>query len=287
MQAGVSLRGGPQEPFRRAGRASSLRRRPLLLLRHQRRRDARRAGRPPRQSALQPGEPHRPAQERRPRPPRAGEHPERQLGLHGDGVPRLDAQGLDGALASHRATLASPTSPRARPLAPDGISDLREQRHQHPRPSRLHGSPSAYSTAFLSTSAPRPLASRRRNVAPEPRRGHGAPARGENNPSLSKGTPCRRPQKDLRPRSTKRHGTRAPNRRRVHQPHPDKRRVACFRTRAHAKPSLTATAPNQVWTWDITKLATVHKGVFLMAYVIIDLFSRYVVGGCSRPRKVS
>jgi transposase InsO family protein len=46
----------------------------------------------------------------------------------------------------------------------------------------------------------------------------------------------------------------------------------------HAKPSLTATAPNQVWTWDITKLATQQKGVFLMAYVIIDLFSRYVVG---------
>ena len=46
----------------------------------------------------------------------------------------------------------------------------------------------------------------------------------------------------------------------------------------HAKPSLTATAPNQVWTWDITKLATQQKGVFLIAYVIIDLFSRYVVG---------
>jgi putative transposase len=47
---------------------------------------------------------------------------------------------------------------------------------------------------------------------------------------------------------------------------------------AYAKPSLTATAPNQVWTWDITKLATTRKGVFLLAYVIIDLFSRYVVG---------
>jgi putative transposase len=46
----------------------------------------------------------------------------------------------------------------------------------------------------------------------------------------------------------------------------------------HVKPSLTATAPNQVWTWDITKLATLQKGVFLHAYVIIDLFSRYVVG---------
>lgn len=48
--------------------------------------------------------------------------------------------------------------------------------------------------------------------------------------------------------------------------------------RAYTKPSLTATAPNQVWTWDITKLATLQKGIFLHAYVIIDLFSRYVVG---------
>ena len=47
---------------------------------------------------------------------------------------------------------------------------------------------------------------------------------------------------------------------------------------SYAKPSLTATAPNQVWTWDITKLATMQRGVFLMAYVIIDLFSRFVVG---------
>jgi putative transposase len=46
----------------------------------------------------------------------------------------------------------------------------------------------------------------------------------------------------------------------------------------YAKPELIATAPNQVWTWDITKLATHEKGVFLMAYVIIDLFSRLVVG---------
>ena len=50
------------------------------------------------------------------------------------------------------------------------------------------------------------------------------------------------------------------------------------RPQVHTKPSLTATAPNQVWTWDITKLATNSVGVFLHAYVIIDLFSRYVVG---------
>ena len=46
----------------------------------------------------------------------------------------------------------------------------------------------------------------------------------------------------------------------------------------YATPKLTATAPRQVWTWDIAKLATLQKGVFLHAYVIIDLFSRYVVG---------
>jgi putative transposase len=53
----------------------------------------------------------------------------------------------------------------------------------------------------------------------------------------------------------------------------------------HVKPSLTATAPNQVWTWDITKLATLQKGVFLHAYVIIDLFSRFVVGWMVAPKE--
>ena len=42
-------------------------------------------------------------------------------------------------------------------------------------------------------------------------------------------------------------------------------------------PSLLATGPNQVWTWDITKLRGPTKGVFYYAYVVIDLFSRYVV----------
>jgi putative transposase len=50
------------------------------------------------------------------------------------------------------------------------------------------------------------------------------------------------------------------------------------RPHVYAIPSLTATAPNQVWTWDITKLATAAVGIFLHTYVIIDLFSRYVVG---------
>ena len=46
----------------------------------------------------------------------------------------------------------------------------------------------------------------------------------------------------------------------------------------HVKPTLTATAPNQVWTWDITKLRSVVPGVLFSLYVIIDLFSRMVVG---------
>lgn len=44
-----------------------------------------------------------------------------------------------------------------------------------------------------------------------------------------------------------------------------------------AVPRLEATAPNQVWTWDISKLPTHASGVFLSLYVILDLFSRYVV----------
>jgi putative transposase len=45
----------------------------------------------------------------------------------------------------------------------------------------------------------------------------------------------------------------------------------------HAVPRLRARAPNEVWTWDITKLATHQRGVYLSLYVILDLFSRYVV----------
>ncbi len=47
---------------------------------------------------------------------------------------------------------------------------------------------------------------------------------------------------------------------------------------AYAKPELVATGPNQVWTWDITKLKTFEKFVYLHLYVILDIFSRYVVG---------
>jgi putative transposase len=46
----------------------------------------------------------------------------------------------------------------------------------------------------------------------------------------------------------------------------------------HIRPRLTARAPNECWTWDITKLPTYTRGVYLSLYVILDLFSRYVVG---------
>jgi len=45
----------------------------------------------------------------------------------------------------------------------------------------------------------------------------------------------------------------------------------------HAIPRLLAFGPNEVWSWDITKLALVHRGVYLSLYVVMDLFSRYVV----------
>jgi putative transposase len=45
----------------------------------------------------------------------------------------------------------------------------------------------------------------------------------------------------------------------------------------HKKPELVATAPNQVWTWDITKLRGPGSTHYSL-YVILDIFSRYVVG---------
>ena len=46
----------------------------------------------------------------------------------------------------------------------------------------------------------------------------------------------------------------------------------------YAKPELLATAPNQVWTWDITKLLGPAKWTYYYLYVVLDIFSRYVVG---------
>ena len=47
---------------------------------------------------------------------------------------------------------------------------------------------------------------------------------------------------------------------------------------AYHKPELLATAPNQLWSWDITKLRGPAKWTYFYLYVILDVFSRYVTG---------
>ena len=46
---------------------------------------------------------------------------------------------------------------------------------------------------------------------------------------------------------------------------------------AKKRPELMATAPNQVWSWDITKLRGPERGVYYELFVIIDIYSRYVI----------
>jgi len=46
----------------------------------------------------------------------------------------------------------------------------------------------------------------------------------------------------------------------------------------YAKPELCATQPNQLWSWDITKLRGPAKWTYFYLYVILDVFSRYAVG---------
>ena len=48
---------------------------------------------------------------------------------------------------------------------------------------------------------------------------------------------------------------------------------------SHSRPQpLEATAPNQVWSWDITYLSTTVKGLYFYLYLIMDIFSRKIVG---------
>src|SRR4051794_41152421 len=49
------------------------------------------------------------------------------------------------------------------------------------------------------------------------------------------------------------------------------------------RPELVATAPGQVWSWDITKLHGPARGVYYDLYVIIDIYSRYVPGWLVAP----
>jgi len=51
-----------------------------------------------------------------------------------------------------------------------------------------------------------------------------------------------------------------------------------LRHRAYTKPELLATAPNQLWSWDITKLRGPMVGTSFYVFMVLDVFSRYVVG---------
>ncbi len=55
-------------------------------------------------------------------------------------------------------------------------------------------------------------------------------------------------------------------------------RRAIRRHMVYARPELLATAPRQVWSWDITKLRGSQPGVWYNLYVVLDIFSRMIVG---------
>ncbi len=56
---------------------------------------------------------------------------------------------------------------------------------------------------------------------------------------------------------------------------------------AYAAPELLATGPNQVWSWDITKLLGPTKWTYYYLYVLLDVFSRYVVGWLAAYREAT
>lgn len=60
------------------------------------------------------------------------------------------------------------------------------------------------------------------------------------------------------------------------------------RPKSHHKPrELTATAPNQVWSWDVTYLGTTVSGMFYYLYLVMDVFSRKIVGWTVQPIECS
>jgi len=65
----------------------------------------------------------------------------------------------------------------------------------------------------------------------------------------------------------------------------DRRDQASHPTRA--RPELMATKPGEVWSWDITKLRGPQRGVYYDLYVILDIYSRYVVGWTVAAREDS
>lgn len=58
-------------------------------------------------------------------------------------------------------------------------------------------------------------------------------------------------------------------------------------TPPHTKPELSATAPNRLWSWDVTKLKGPAKWTSFYLYVILDIFSRYAVGWMVASRETA
>jgi putative transposase len=67
--------------------------------------------------------------------------------------------------------------------------------------------------------------------------------------------------------------------------HEIKERRNQVRRPQYAAPELLATRPNEVWSWDITKLLGPAKWTYFYLYVILDIFSRYVVGWMLAPHE--
>jgi putative transposase len=55
----------------------------------------------------------------------------------------------------------------------------------------------------------------------------------------------------------------------------------------YTRPELLAASPNEVWSWDITKLKGPAKWTYYYLYVILDIFSRYVVGWMIATREAA
>ena len=55
----------------------------------------------------------------------------------------------------------------------------------------------------------------------------------------------------------------------------------------YKKPELLAEGPNQVWSWDITKLKGPVTWTYYYLYVILDIYSRYVVGWMVAPKETA
>ena len=55
----------------------------------------------------------------------------------------------------------------------------------------------------------------------------------------------------------------------------------------HPKPEIVARAPNEVWSWDITRLLGPEKWQYFYLYVILDIFSRYVTGWMVADRETA